>query len=123
MGLKYEAKYPILKWITVGDVIYDEGIAVVTSSFDEIRESGKRPWHILASLLQSTENRTEDELRGIAETIATRKGLLSGKLAVVVRQPLIYGVTKMFAVFMSEYDIVVKIFATEESAEQWLLES
>jgi hypothetical protein len=120
MPLSHLHRYPILYWTVVGDVVYAQGIEVTKESLRMARESGRVRWHILADLIHSTENRSTDELQGIAATIGANRDFLSGRLAIVAREPLVYGNSRIFRVLMQDYDVDVRIFATVAKAEQWM---
>ena len=121
MGLTYEAHYPVLTWTSVGDVDHAEGMEVVAASFETIRASGKAGWHILADLYRSDENRSSDELRTIAAAVGAQKGLLSGRIGIVAARPLIRGTSRMFAAYMDDYGVEVRIFSNVEDGLAWLV--
>ncbi|MBA3581918.1 MAG: hypothetical protein H0W44_05620 [Gammaproteobacteria bacterium] len=121
MGIKYRLEYPILHWIVEGDVDYQAGAEIVQQSFIDAQRTGLLGWHILADLNESKENKSEQELRDIAYLVSTHKGLLSGKLAIVVKTSLVFGTSRMFGVFMEDFGVEVNIFRCSVlEAERWL---
>jgi len=125
MGLSYRLRGAIIEVTTRGDVDYDVGFATLQQAFADAgavtaREPGTR-WHCLFDITESTEDRTAEELRGIADYIATHRAILTGRVASAVSERLYYGLSRMFAAFMDDRELSVEVFDGVDAAEAWLV--
>jgi len=121
MALKYQLDTPIIRWIAQGDVDYHEGLKVSLESFDAARKADGSNWHVLANLLESTENRSEQDIRGIADLLVANLDVLSGRLGIVVQAPLQFGVSRMLQAYTDGQGVEIGLFPTEIEANSWLL--
>lgn len=80
----------------------------------------KKKWHLLFDVRQSTESRSSGELRDIAALIASHRGMLTGRCAIIVSKPMYYGLGRIFSVFMESFGINSAVLHSEEEALRWL---
>ncbi|NUM52867.1 MAG: hypothetical protein HUU46_04405 [Candidatus Hydrogenedentes bacterium] len=124
MGLTYEIRGDILWFATHGAVDFVDGLHVIQCGFAEASDlaarDAERKWHLLFDVRESTESRTSGELRDIATLIASHRGMLSGRCAIIVSKPLYYGLSRMFAVFMESFGLSTSVLHSDEEAVRWL---
>ena len=121
MALSFTLEYPLLHWTAVGTVGHEDGLHATRQSFLAIEATGERGWHILIDLTRSEENRTASELRELAQLVAEQKWLLSERIAAVAETPLLRGTSRMFAVYMEDYGVDVRVFGSMDEARAWLV--
>ena len=121
MALLYRLQYPVLEWEAVGTVDHGQQLEVARQSFVAIEGTGDRGWHLLIDLSRSIENRTAGELRELAQLVGRHAELLSGRIAMVTQKPLLRGTSRMFAAYVEEYGVEVRVFGTGEEALSWLV--
>ncbi len=122
MPITFEVRDRVLRFVTLGDVDYADGLTVLKAGFEAAAASTPAGglWGLLFDIRNSSENRNSDELRGIASTIYRHRHLLSGRCAVLATDPLHYGLARMFAVFMESLGLQAMVFTKVGDAEAWL---
>ncbi len=113
MGIAFQLHRTEIRFRTTGDVDYGDGLQTMRSAF----AAAKAPdagtlWDLLFDISESQENRSSDELRGVAEEIERHRELLPGRAAVVATNPLHYGLARMFCVFMQSVGFEAMVFAS-----------
>lgn len=124
MSLTYDLREDVICFTTHGAVDFVDGLHVLQCGFEEAssitaRDPGRK-WHLLFDIRASTESRTTGELRDIANLIASNRGMLSGRCAIIVSKPLYYGLSRVFAVFMESFGLSTSILHSDEEALRWL---
>jgi hypothetical protein len=78
---------------------------------------------LLLDIRESEQTRTRDELRALADLIATGQGRLHHRCAVLAQDALRFGLARQFSGWAASRSIEVRVFAgeQEESAREWLL--
>ncbi|MBX9585251.1 MAG: hypothetical protein K2X87_33515 [Gemmataceae bacterium] len=124
MGVDYQLADGVIRFVTTGGVEYSDGAATLRAGLDAAAaaDPGRR-WGLLFDIRESAENRSGDELRNIADLIAARRAMLSGRAAVVVADPLHYGLGRMFGVFMEHLGLTARVFTDPAEAETWVRSS
>jgi len=75
MPMSFDLQEGALWFRTWDDVVYDEGIAVLERGLEAaLQASAQRRWPVVFDIRESRENRSADELRGIAEFVAAHDG-------------------------------------------------
>jgi hypothetical protein len=122
MPLRYEIHKPVLRFITEGDVDYNDGLAQLKRSLQEARRVSHEAtlWDVVFDITQSIEIRSETELRGIAMALAQHKHMLTGRMAVVVADAYHGELGRTFSVFAEELGHEPRVFDRLEDAEAWL---
>ncbi len=124
MPIRYEIEPRMLRFCTEGDVAYDETMHVLrdglTRGEDAIRSGSAAPFDLLFDVRESLENRSAEELRQMADLVAERSGILSGRAAVVASDVLHFGLGRMFGAYADARQIEVRVFYSLEEAESWL---
>ena len=82
-----------------------------------------QPFDIIFDIRQSTENRSANELRGIAEFIAGYADILTGRMAVVADDALRFALGRIFEVFAEHLGQKPRVFGDYEAAVTWFAES
>jgi hypothetical protein len=119
MSLTYGIEHDVLTVKTVGVVDFAEGFAVFQRGLQAYSECAPALPRILFDLVESEENRTADELKNIAIMVGER--FPGARIAIVVRSDLLYGLSRMFAVFVEPKVSAIKIFRDLPTAQRWLL--
>ncbi len=117
MPLYFDLNEGVGVFRTVGDVEFEEGLRVLEAGLEAIRSADGRNL-VLFDIRQSTENRTHDELRGIAGV--TQHQLGKGQLALVVGSELYYGLSRVFAAYAERDGLMAEVFLDMDAALQWL---
>jgi len=121
MGLAYELKTGTILFTATGDVEHWSALDTLKAGLAAAAESPTpQGWHLLFDVSKSTENRDPNELRNIARAIAERRSALSGRCVVVAVDPLHYGLSRMFGVFMSGLGFEVHVCTDLGAAILWL---
>jgi hypothetical protein len=121
MPMSFDLQEGALWFRTWDDVVYDEGIAVLERGLEAaLQASAQRRWPVVFDIRESRENRSADELRGIAEFVAAHDGVLSGHCAVLASDALHFGLGRMFEAFSQEHGIDVRVFREPEALVAWL---
>ena len=121
MGVAYELRAGIICFTTTGDVEHQSGLDALKAGLAEGAASPTpNGWHLLFDIRASTENRDPNELRNIASAIGMNRSILSGRCAVVATDPLHYGLSRMFGVFMSGLGFEVHVCVHLDEARAWL---
>jgi hypothetical protein len=124
MGLTYEVRDDVLRFTSDGAVGFADALHIIQCGFAEVSDiSARNPsqkWHLLFDARESTESRTSSELRDVAALIASHRGVLSGRCAIIVSKPLYYGLSRMFSVFMESFGLSTNILHSDQEAMDWL---
>ena len=121
MSLTFELRDGALRFVTVGDVDYATGLAVLRAGFGAAADAGPgKRWGLVFDIRSSSEDRNPDELRGIAAVIAGHRQLLTGRCSVLATDPLHYGLARMFGVFLETLGLESAAFRNPADAEAWL---
>lgn len=121
MGLAYHLADGFVRFVTTGGVEFSDGTQTLRDGLAAAAEAAPgRRWGLLFDIRESAENRSGDELRTIAALIAARRGILSGRAAVLVADPLHYGLGRMFGVFMEGMGLTAAVFTDPAEAEGWV---
>jgi len=121
MALKYELDDQVIRYTTVSDVEFDQGTRTLENGLEAAKaKDPSQLWHILFDIRESNENRSSGELNFIAIIIGEHRSMLSGRCAIVVADPLHYGLGRMFATIMMNYQMMVEVKHDVEEAERWL---
>ena len=127
MPITYEIQPNLIRYLTEGDVEYADGLRTLQEGLRRAREiaesdtSGK--FHVLFDVRRSTENRSGDELKRIAEVLGEHTSFLSGRAAVVAADAFHVGLARIFGAYADGQQIEVRVFEALEEAESWLQES
>lgn len=121
MGLAYQLADGVVRFVTTGGVEYSDGVRVLRDGLAAAAAADPvTPWGLLFDIRESAESRSGDELRNIADLIAACRRMLSGRAAVVVADPLRYGLARMFGVFMEHLGLAARVFDDPAAAEDWV---
>jgi len=121
MGVAYELKSGIVLFTTTGDIEHYSALDTLKAGLSDAAGCPTAGgWHLLFDVSKSTENRDPNELRNIANAIAERRSSLSGRCAIVAVDPLHYGLSRMFGVFISGLGFEVHVCHDLVAAIQWL---
>ncbi|MCC6154887.1 MAG: hypothetical protein IT367_14065 [Candidatus Hydrogenedentes bacterium] len=124
MGITYVIQDDVIRFTTHGAVDFVDGLHELQCGFAEASDitakDATRKWLLLFDVRESTESRTSGELRDIATLIASHRGLLRGRCAIIVSKPLYYGLGRMFAVFMESFGLTTAVLHSDEEALHWL---
>ncbi len=118
MPIRYAIEQQRLTITAEGHVDFEEGLAVFTNGLTKYNDSQPLRPCILIDIRLSKENRSADELKGIAAMVSQQ--VKNARIAIVVESELLYGLSRMFAVYVSRDAAVIKIFSEEVTALQWL---
>jgi len=125
-SLEFELTKSVLRLRPVGDV--DLGVArqglseALTAARAAWRTNGNRSFHVLINLRESLENRSAGELRGLSEIMAGYVDVLTGRIALVVVDPLRYALSRTFEVIAESVGQTPRVFESIDEAETWLAE-
>ena len=124
MPLSYALEQIILRIAAVGDVEYNTGLVVFKEALDRARElahtSDTKHWNVIFDLRESKEDRSADELRGVAMALSQYSEILTGRLALVAADAYHYGLSRVFGVFAEQLGHEPRVFNNVEEAEAWL---
>ncbi len=118
MPIQYEIVDNILHVTTEGEVEFTEGLSTLTTGLNIYRDTKPQIPRILFNLINSTEDRSTDELKGIAAIVGQQ--INKPRIAIVVRSNLHYGLSRMFAVYVDKNVEDIKIFRELKDACDWL---
>ena len=118
MPVTYQIADAVLTFTTVGDVDYADGLAVLTDGLSRYADSQPAIPRVLFDLTLSTEDRSSDELQGIAQLVSRR--LPRARIALVVRSSLHFGLARVFAAFADEDASAINVFRDMAQAQAWL---
>jgi len=126
MPLLYELTDTVLCITTEGDVDYETGLQVtgeaLTAARAAWRVNGNRPFDIIFDIRKSTEERSANELRSVAEFIAGYGDVLTGRMAVVADDPYHFALGRIFEVFAEHLGQKPRVFGKYDDAEAWFSE-
>lgn len=121
MPIQYEIRDETIWFTTKGDVDFEDGIATLRDGIaDAADRDGARRWHVIFDIRASSEDRSADELRGIADFLAGQLETLSGRCAIVVGDPLHFGLARMFSAFSERHEVSVDVVSDPGEAVAWL---
>ncbi len=109
-------------WITAeGDVEFASGIVVLEHSIQSAQASDPTVrWHFVFDIRASVEDRSANELRGIAQFIADRLQVLSGRCVVIAGDNFHYGLSRMFQAYGEGLGLSTQVVKTASEATAWL---
>lgn len=121
MGITFRLDGDVLRFTTTGDVAYAEGTDVLRRGFAAAAAAdGAVKWQLLFDIRESAENRSADDLRGVADLVAMQHRLLSGRCAMLAADPLHYGLARMTGVFFEMLGLEARVFTDPAEAAAWL---
>jgi hypothetical protein len=121
MPITYELRDDTLWFVTVGEVDYRGGLRVLVEAFEAARaHDPKRRWNVVFDIRSSSENRSADELQGIASVVAQNDAVLSGRCAVVAGDSLHFGLARMFGTYAEGLGLDVTVVKDVPRAVAWL---
>lgn len=120
MALNYHLDAGCIVLVSRGHIEYEEGLRVFGEAITAAKTSAGDHWHILFDITASEEDRSEQELRGIASFVAAHKEVLSGRCAIVAADPLHFGLSRMFQAYCASLEVAVEVFAQLTEAHSWL---
>lgn len=121
MPIRYELREPIIWFETRGDVDYDAGLGVLQAGIEAARQrTPGRSWDVLFDIRESSERRSADELREIAQVLAGHLPAISRYCAVVAGDAFHFGLGRMFSAYSEPEGVEVHVFREQAAAEQWL---
>jgi hypothetical protein len=123
MALTYQLREGILHFFTAAEVEFQEGTNTLEAGLQAAAAAEPdTKWQLLFDIRESSENRSGPELHFIAMVIGEHRAILSGNCALVVAQPLHYGLGRMFGEYLKYYGMDTAVFHEIEAAERWLKE-
>jgi hypothetical protein len=107
---------------SVGDHSFQVGLAQLTTILDDARaasaESGAR-YDLVFDMTRSAEKKSPDELRSAGEFLAGWIDCLSGRVAVISDDPVLFGMGRVFGSYAESQGLEVCVFRDAASAEAW----
>ena len=109
----------------VGDVVYEEGVKTFATCMAEAGKSLETIdlpdlWHLMFDIRKSTENRSDEELQGIAIIVSQHRDALSGRMAIATADDFHYQSARRFEEFAEQLGQVAAVFRDIDQAEAWL---
>lgn len=97
----------------------------VLAHFDTLQRDLRRPEHldVILDLSAQISLPEADQLRVVAARITDVHDIKFGKLAVVVDRDSMFGMARMFEVFVESHFTASRVFRDGNEAERWVLES
>lgn len=123
MPLSYRIGRALIRLTVKGDLEYSSCLDTLRAAFEEARKSARPPgpgWNVLIDLTESTEQRTTDELRGIAMSMAQQSDMLAGRLALVTADPYLLELARAFSAFVEKLGQEPRLFSDVADADAWL---
>lgn len=122
MPMTYRISSRVVRFIKRGDVNYNQVLAVLKRALEEARQThpDNARWDMIVDLRQSTEIRTDLELRGLAMALTQQIPVLSGKVAVVVTDPTVMKRMRELSALSEQAGFKPRMFRTLKEAEAWL---
>jgi hypothetical protein len=122
MPIDYEIR-PDAIWLrTVGDIEYTSGLGVLEAAVAEARSrAGGRRWPVVFDITRSEERRSADELRAIAQFLASQADVLEPRCAVVAVDDLHFGLARMFEAFADQHAVKVTVLRSLDEIDGWLV--
>lgn len=121
MPIRFQLRDDVLSFVTVGDVDYEAGLGVLEQGIEEARRAvADRRWDVVFDIRESAENRSKDELVGVAAFVASHPDVLSGRCAVVASDPFHFGLARMFSAHAESLGIEALVTRDVRAALDWL---
>jgi len=119
MPIKFslDDKNKIGVFTTIGNVEFEDGMKILHLGLNTISEQCDNHL-ILFDIRQSEENRSSEELKGLAEVIKQQLGM--AKMAIVVEDDFYYGVSRVFMANSDLLDMDSNVFRDPQEAINWL---
>ena len=96
----------------------------IISTFSAALEDPELPEHprflLDVTRSQVIAQRSADELRSVAEVFAAHAQHFGGRCAVVVGEPVQFGLVRMAGAFIESDSVVVEVFGNPDDAKAWL---
>jgi hypothetical protein len=120
MSLVHEFAGDILFFRTSGDVVHQDGLSFLQSTFAAARVAPPASgWHLCFDIRESTENRSSPEIDHIAGVLHANKDILSGKVAILVKSQVYFGVARIFVSLLEPHGFDGWVGYQIKSAEDW----
>ena len=124
MPIRYEIEPGTLHFHFEGDGDFEETLRVVGDGLvlagDAVRARAAQPFDLLFDKRASSENRSAEQLRRMADLVGDHTAALSRRAAIVVGDAFHFGLGRMFAAFADARGIEVQVFYSRDDAERWL---
>ncbi len=121
MPLDYDIRSGVIWFVTEGDVDYEDGLETLGTAIREAaRRDADQRWDVIFDIRLSSEQRSADELRGIADFVAGHKAVLSGRCAVVAGDAFHFGLGRMFSAYSESNGVEALVARDVGSATSWL---
>ena len=117
MPITFETRNNIGVFTTIGDVEFAEGKKTLEQGLKQIK-SGETEHKLLFDLRKSTEDRTKEEMQGLADFVNQLLG--SCLIALVVNHDLLKGMSNMFATYCELHGMHSRVFESLDDATSWL---
>lgn len=108
---------------SVGDQEIDEGLAQLDAGValaqEALDRTGERP-HTLIDLTESLEAKSTAELDQIVSYFAANSPPLSGRIAMVAPEDLLFGLSRVFSAHGEREGLEAAVFRTHDEAWSWL---
>ena len=92
---------------------FEEGLAVFTKGLKQYNDAQLLRPCILIDIRLCKENCSADELKGIAAMVGQH--IKNARMAIVVQSELLYGLSHMFAAYVSRDVAAIKIFRKKQT--------
>ena len=116
MALHFKIENNLAIYTAIGDVEFHSGLEVLKAGLEEVIAHPDVN-NVLFDLRDSEENRSVEEVKGIAQVVKSR--LVNAKLAVVAKKDIQYGFGRMFSLLIED-DFEVYVFKDYDEAIDWL---
>lgn len=121
MPIQYELRGRTLWLVTEGDVDYEDGLATLGAAIERAAAVDATPcWDVVFDIRRSREQRSADEMRGIAVFVGQHRDVLSGACAIIAADPLHFGLARMFEAYGELEGIAARVVDDEAAATAWL---
>ena len=124
MPIRFELQPETLFYSTEGDVEYEDGVRTLRAGLGQAAESFRAgragKFDVLFDVRQSTEDRTGEELRGIADLLGAHASFLTGHAAVVAGDAFHIGLARVLGAYAAGNRVEVRVFLDAEEAREWL---
>jgi hypothetical protein len=122
MPMLYKVSPRVVRFTKHGNVKHTEVLTLLDRAFREAQDThpNTERWELIVDLRDSSEVRTDMELRGFAMALTQRSPILSGRLALVVTEPEVVKQIRKFVTMAERAGHKPRVFRTVKDAEAWL---
>lgn len=122
MPMLYKVSPRVVRFTKHGNVKHTEVLTLLNRAFMEAQATHPTTerWDFIVDLRDSSEVRTDMELKGFAMALTQRSSILSGRLAVVVTDPEVARQIRKFVAMAERAGHKPRVFRTVKDAEVWL---